>query len=124
MAMKWVREYIFYFGGDANRVTIGGMSAGGQSIQVHLVTPSSWPFFNKAISISGPTGVPLKNADESGNRSGDITAFKTIQSLFGFQTIACEIMTSRKSYSMKTLQVQLDVALAKQSYQENVGFSM
>ena len=67
MAMKWVREYIYYFGGDANRVTIGGMSAGGQSIQVHLMAPSSWPFFNKAISISGPTGVPLKNAEESGN---------------------------------------------------------
>ena len=69
MAMKWVREYIYYFGGDANRVTIGGMSAGGQSIQVHLMAPSSWPFFNKAISISGPTGVPLKNAEESGNCS-------------------------------------------------------
>ena len=69
MAMKWVREYIYYFGGDANRVTIGGMSAGGQSIQVHLMAPSSWPFFNKAITISGPTGVPLKNAEESGNRS-------------------------------------------------------
>ena len=67
--MKWVREYIFYFGGDANRVTIGGMSAGGQSIQVHLMAPSSWPFFNRAISISGPTGVPLKNAEESGNCS-------------------------------------------------------
>ena len=67
MAMKWVREYIYYFGGDANRVTIGGMSAGGQSVQVHLMAPSSWPFFNKAISISGPTGVPLKNAEESGN---------------------------------------------------------
>ena len=69
MAMKWVREYIYYFGGDANRVTIGGMSAGGQSIQVHLMAPSSWPFFNRAISISGPTGVPLKNAEESGNCS-------------------------------------------------------
>ena len=69
MAMKWVREYIYYFGGDANRVTIGGMSAGGQSIQVHLMAPSSWPFFTRAISISGPTGVPLKNAEESGNCS-------------------------------------------------------
>ena len=47
MAMKWVREYIYYFGGDANRVTIGGMSAGGQSIQVHLMAPSSWPFLTR-----------------------------------------------------------------------------
>ena len=34
MAMKWVRQYIDLFGGDKSRITIGGMSAGGQSVQV------------------------------------------------------------------------------------------
>ena len=85
MAMKWVHSYIYYFGGDPRRVTIGGMSAGGQesgnlsylvvssifkkfsskSIQTHLIVPSSFPYFSKAISISGPTGVPLKNEAQS-----------------------------------------------------------
>ena len=33
MAMHWTREHVQKFGGDKNKVTIGGMSAGGQSIQ-------------------------------------------------------------------------------------------
>ena len=36
-AMKWVRDFIYYFGGEPSKVTIGGMSAGAQSIQTHLV---------------------------------------------------------------------------------------
>ena len=65
MAMKWINSYIYYFGGDPLRVTIGGMSAGAQSVETHLTIPSSFPYFSKAISISGPTGVPLKNEKES-----------------------------------------------------------
>ena len=34
MAMRWTRQYIDLFGGDKSRITIGGMSAGGQSVQV------------------------------------------------------------------------------------------
>ena len=33
MAMRWTREHVKKFGGDKDKVTIGGMSAGGQSIQ-------------------------------------------------------------------------------------------
>lgn len=33
MAMRWTREHVHKFGGDTDKVTIGGMSAGGQSIQ-------------------------------------------------------------------------------------------
>ena len=47
-------KFIYYFDGDANIVKIGSMSAGGQRIQVHLMAPSSWPFFNNAISMSEP----------------------------------------------------------------------
>ena len=114
MAMKWVREYIYYFGGDANRVTIGGMSAGGQSIQVHLMAPSSWPFFNRAISISGPTGVPLKNAEESGNCSTPSEHRKAIRMT----------LTNKKFHSTKILQVQLVVVSEKLLFLVNVEFSM
>ena len=40
MAMIWTREYVSSIGGDPNRLTIGGMSAGGQSINAHMVMPS------------------------------------------------------------------------------------
>ena len=40
MAMIWTAENAKYFAGNAERITIGGMSAGGQSMHAHLVMPS------------------------------------------------------------------------------------
>lgn len=33
MAMKWTKKFINHFGGNSDSITIGGMSAGGQSVQ-------------------------------------------------------------------------------------------
>ena len=39
LAMRWVQENIRNFGGDPNRVTIFGQSAGSASVGLHLVSP-------------------------------------------------------------------------------------
>ena len=57
MAMIWTREYSAYFGGSKDRITIGGMSAGGQSVNAHAVMPSSETLFDKVISFSGQNNV-------------------------------------------------------------------
>ena len=74
-AMKWIRDFIYYFGGEPSKVTIGGMSAGAQSIQTHLVVESSQSLFKRAISHSGPTGVPLKNVEESVQFYKDVASY-------------------------------------------------
>jgi len=53
MALQWVRDNIQFFGGDANRVTIFGESAGGASVGLHLLSPLSKGLFHAAISQSG-----------------------------------------------------------------------
>ena len=53
-ALRWVRDNISAFGGDPQRVTIAGESAGGMSVCDHLVAPGSVGLFRAAIIQSAP----------------------------------------------------------------------
>lgn len=53
MALQWVYNNIGNFGGDRNKITIMGESAGAMSVANHLISPLSWPYFNQAIMQSG-----------------------------------------------------------------------
>ena len=63
MALKWVRENIAAFGGNANQVTVGGESAGAMSILVHLASPASKGLFDRAIVESGTIGLPYNQPE-------------------------------------------------------------
>ncbi|XP_039294727.1 venom carboxylesterase-6 isoform X2 [Nilaparvata lugens] len=52
-ALQWVQKNIRYFGGNSSSVTISGMSAGGASVNYHMLSPLSKGLFQKAISHSG-----------------------------------------------------------------------
>ena len=53
LALKWVRRNIEAFGGDRDRVTIFGQSAGGQSVYSQLASPLAAGLFRGAIAESG-----------------------------------------------------------------------
>lgn len=52
LAIKWVKDNIESFGGDSDQITLMGISAGGHSVDLHLLS-SRERLFNKAIIQSG-----------------------------------------------------------------------
>jgi acetylcholinesterase/cholinesterase len=60
-AMRWVQRNVGAFGGDKDRVTITGQSAGAFSVAVHLSSPLSKGLFAQAISVSNPIALPASS---------------------------------------------------------------
>ncbi|OCL14774.1 alpha/beta-hydrolase [Glonium stellatum] len=54
LALKWIRNHISAFGGDPDKVTVFGESAGSCSIDWHLSGPA---LFDRAILMSGVAGL-------------------------------------------------------------------
>jgi para-nitrobenzyl esterase len=53
-ALRWVRENIAAFGGDPDRITVGGQSAGADAVHQLMASPEARGLFARAIAQSGP----------------------------------------------------------------------
>lgn len=51
--LKWIQKNIARFGGDPEKVTISGHSAGSAATHLHMISPLSKGLFSQSISLSG-----------------------------------------------------------------------
>ncbi|KAJ7099276.1 alpha/beta-hydrolase [Mycena belliarum] len=82
-ALKWVQQHIAAFGGDPRAVTINGESAGGSSVELHLVASTDKHLFRGAIAQSvyrTPLATPEQRvpqfqlfASKAGCETGSVT---------------------------------------------------
>jgi len=67
LALKWIKKHISSFGGDPNKITVMGDSAGAMSILAHLASPE-WkdePLFQRAIVMSPAMNLGFYTAEDS-----------------------------------------------------------
>nr|ACI16653.1 esterase 1 [Liposcelis bostrychophila] len=118
MALKWIQRNIAAFGGDPNKVTIFGESAGGVAVHFLMLSPMAKGLFRGAISQSGAAVCPWAMCEDPVD-----TAFR-LGKAFGIDTKDPKVLVdSFRKISSKVLARKQGAAVSEQSKRECIPFA-
>lgn len=84
-ALQWIRKNISAFGGDPDKVTIGGQSAGASAVHMLMASPLAKGLFIRAIAQSGSRAGgrsrKLADAEQDGVKFATVKGAKSIKEL-------------------------------------------
>ena len=106
-ALSWVRNNIEAFGGDPERVTIAGESAGGRNVLSLLVSPFAENLFHGAISESG-------GASTISFEAGELSVRRVIKELLVLDGIAAD-EEEAEAYLDQMTEAEVEAYLRAQS---------
>jgi len=75
LALQWTIDNIAQFGGNPQRITIGGQSAGAMSVGAHLISKGSSGMFQQAVMESNPLALPFHTRESATANANDIFAY-------------------------------------------------
>ncbi|XP_071941127.1 acetylcholinesterase-like [Antedon mediterranea] len=119
LALQWIRNNIAEFGGDPDRVTIYGESAGSISVADHVVSPMSKGLFHRAIMQSGTVVESLKSESKRVQRS---RAFAFGRTLGCDQSDTNELVQCLQAIDSQTLVANCSVNTAVENGENPYSF--